>query len=678
MMRLLGNRGSYLAQIVAYLACASSGACLVGCAGDDEDEPVAGIDESFLDRSVNPCTDFYQFACGTWIAEHPTDQSAAVQRFFEGEGRTSYLLNKILEGDRKGMPYVNHSTSMSLGNYYGSCMKSRSGTTFDRAPIDMRFAEIAAASSSAELAKVVVTLHADGVEALFHLWADADPGNPTRHVAALYTAGMSLPDRRYYFDATMSVVPQYEEHVRRLASLFPMAPAIDPAAVLNVETALARGEDADDNTGDPIAAYNMLAFDAFTAISPSFPWSEYVRLAGFPTLAEVNVRRPVYLMKLDALWSSTPLEEMKNYLRWRVLEEYAEAMGSDVLAEEARFHQGVFQGNPLPAPDWWACQQATKRALGFALSQPYVGVVFNDEKMKASRDLISSIKATFRQHLASLSWFDPATRQEAVSKLDKVAEKVGFPDVWPDEPPVGSADSYLRNLLGVRRWYRRTNVEKISQAVDRSAWTVPPCTTNAFYGRNGNEIMFPAAILQTPLFSIGRARALNYGVIGAVVGHELTHGFDDDGRKFDGDGKLRSWWTDATDQEFVRRSKCIVDQYASYDAVPGVKVDGVRTLGENIADLGGLKLAYAAYHASGANESLAGPFGPDAQFFLAYAQIECANYREELVRSRVRTDSHAPSRHRVNGVVTNMPEFAAAFACPAGSPMAPKERCEIW
>ena len=489
---------------------------------------------------------------------------------------------------------------------------------------------------------------------------------------------MSLPDRRYYFDATMSVVPQYEEHVRQMTRLFPTPLPIDSAAVISVESAIAKALDADDNSGDPVAAYNLLAFDAFTATSPNFPWAEYLRVAGFPVLAEVNVHYPVYLMKLDALWSSVSLDEMKSYLLWRILQTYGQTMGRDVVAEEARFHRGVFYGDPTPVADWWACLQSTKWALGFALSQPYVDLVFGGKEREASVDLIASVKKAFRQRLETRTWIDAPTRQEALLKLDKMAEKVGVPEVWPAEAPIDPTASYQNNLRAVARWYRQRSLGELTEPVDRTEWSVAPCTTNAFYSWRQNEIVFPAAILQTPLFAIGRPRALNYGVIGAVMGHELTHGFDDDGRKFDGDGKLRSWWTAATDQEFVRRSKCIADQYSSYEVLPGVHLDGEMTLGENIADLGGLKLAYAAYQESGANESFTGSFGPDAQFFLAYAQIWCANYRDEFARSSIRTDVHAAPRFRVNGAVTNMPEFAAAFACAPGSPMAPKDRCEVW
>jgi putative endopeptidase len=668
------RRASFTALLLAALASTAAAGC-----SDDDDEPVAqGIDESFLDRSVSPCNDFYQFACGTWIAEHPTEQSPAIERFFEGEGRSSYLLDKILESDREGSPYVPHEQSKALGDYYGSCRKSRAASTNDHTAIDGRLSEITTATSMEALARVVVGMHGTDTRALFYLGVDTDPGNPVRKIATFTAAGLGLPDRRYYLDATMSVVPQYEEHIQRMKGLLPTMSAIEPAAVIKVETALAAAVDADDNTGDPIAAYNVLTFDAFTATSPTFPWVDYLRGAGFPELAEINVRRPVYLMKLDAIWASTSLEEMKSYLLWRVLEDFAETMGKDVIAEEARFHRGVFSGSPTPLPDWWACQQATKWALGFALSRPYVAIMFDAEKMKASRDLIASIKQAFRQRLATRSWIDAATREEVAAKLDNVVDKVGFPEVWPTQPPVEDASSFQSNLLAARRWYRRINVEGISNPVSRAGWAMPPCTTNAYYSPYQNEIVFPAAILQTPMFSTRRPSALNYGVIGAVMGHELTHGFDDDGRKFDGEGKLRNWWTEATDREFVSRSRCIADQYASYEAVPGVPVDGVLTLGENIADLGGLKLAYAAYHASGATESFAGSFGPDQQFFLAYAQIWCANFREELARSRVRVDPHAPPRFRVNGVIRNMSEFAETFHCASGSPMAPQDRCEVW
>jgi predicted metalloendopeptidase len=293
--------------------------------------------------------------------------------------------------------------------------------------------------------------------------------------------------------------------------------------------------------------------------------------------------------------------------------------------------------------------------------------------------LLGSIKQALGAELTTRAWLDGPTRDAAQAKLDKVRDKVGAPDAWPAPPTIFlSGGDYQWQVLEVSRWKAQRNLASLAEPIDRDAWSTPPCVTTAFYSPGKNEMVFPAAILQTPQFAVGRPDAINYGTIGSIMGHELTHGFDDYGRQFDGDGKLANWWTPEAASAFVSRATCLADQYSTYEPLPGIGIDGQATLGENIADLGGLRLAYAAYKARGSKDPFSGSYTGDQQFFLAYAQMQCANFRDELVRSSIRSDEHSPPKFRVNGVVANLPEFAAAFACPAGSAMGPVDRCEVW
>jgi endothelin-converting enzyme/putative endopeptidase len=663
-------------------------AALSGCgeADDQKETPaLSGIDQSFLDRTVDPCDDFYRFACGTWIDQHPTDDSPSVERFREGEMRNAYLLNTILEDDEAGTPYVPHPGTTLLGNYYSACMTERPLNRVGDRQLDARFQAIAAIGTTDDLARILASLHLDGVGALFGLDAEIDPGNPARRVATLYPYGLSLPDPSYYLDTTGSVLAQYQDHIRGLSALYPMALNIDPAAVVGVETALAQARLADGQAGDPIATYNLTSVGAVSTTLADFPFATYLTQLGFPsTLGEINVTEPGYLGPLDALLAQAgtatdPFGTIKDYLSWRVLEDFAETLGANFIVEEANFHSGVFYGDATPAPDWWACLGSTQWALGYALSQPFVSVLFDAEKKAQAEALLGGIKQAMSSHLASRSWLDQSTRAEAATKLSKVLDQVGFPDAWPGITSVPlSRTSYLGNVLGLVHAGWQSNIASLAQPVDRTTWSMPPSVTNAYYDPSRNQMVFPAAILQPPEFDADHPQAVNYGTIGTIMGHELTHGFDDYGRQFDGDGKLFDWWTPEVEAEFVSRGACLADQYSAYETVPGVRLDGELTLGENIADLGGVKLGLMAYRASGAHERFADSFTPDQEFFVAYAQLWCANFRDQELATLARTDPHSPPKFRVNGVVRNLLEFGEAFHCAAGSPMAPVDRCEVW
>ncbi len=650
------------------------GLALLQCAKQD-DAGEMGIDESFLDRSADPCSDFYQFACGTWINEHPVDKYPGYH-YLEGSGRDSILLQKIVSTDRDGMPYVADRDSELLGNYYDSCLRGRAAPAVSHTPLDALLTSITSATTLGDIATAVASLHAQGIVAFFWLGAEVDPGDPSRRVPALHTGGWNL-DSTYFVDDPRSVLSQYEDHINRTAALYGVA--IDAKQVLAIDAALAGAGLSREARADPNAVYHLTSLATLTAAATQFPWTQYLASSGFPAIAEVNVTDPGYFSKLDELLGSQPIDTLKTYLTWQVLESYAFALGQPFVVEEAKFHFGVLYGNPSPGSDTGACLGSTASIYGFSLSRPFVSVVFDETKRTASLKILSSLREALRREIDSRPWIDAATRSEAQQKLDKIDAKVGYPDIWPD--PLVSLDrstSYLQWWLAVRQASRAKNIASLGAAVDRTAWRDAPLVTNAFYSGTFNEIVFPAAILQSPQFVVERASAVNYGAIGSIMGHELTHGFDDDGRLFDGDGKLRNWWTPDVGAEFVSRAGCLADQYSHYEPLAGQTIDGHLTLGENIADLGGARLAYAAYQSSGVHESFAGSFDADQQFFLAFAQLRCSHGSDTEISSLLRSDPHSPDKFRVNGVVTNLPEFAAAFKCPAGSPMAPADRCEVW
>jgi putative endopeptidase len=645
----------------------------VACSNADEAAAAVGIDETFLDPQTDPCTDFYQFACGSWISEHPVDQYPT-RRFEEGDGRNSILLRRILESDAMGTPYIADRDASLLGKYYSACKTSRTSASVSHVAVDALLAAVASAVSRDDLADVIATLHAAGVRAFFWLGVQGDPGDPSRPVATLMPDGWNL-DRSYFMTDATSVLSQYQVHISNTARLYGTEVNADQAIM--VESALGKNARSHAAERDPYASYNLTPISSLRSTGAGFPWDRYLASAQFHAFEQLNVSDPDYLAKLEELWAAAPLDTLKTYLKWQVIEAYASALGRDFVVEEARFHRGVFFGDPTPADDSWACLQSAQSAYGFSLSRPFVSVVLDADKKASVEHMREAIRTAFHSDMASRDWLDPIARADAESKLDKISAKVGSPEIWPSAFAPG-VTSYLDWSIEAARERRRTNIDSLTRGLDNTAWAFAPSVANAAYLSQQNEIVLPAAILQHPQFAVARADAVNYGALGTIIGHELTHGFDDSGRQFDGDGKLRMRWSPAVVEEYAKRAECVAEQYAQYEPVPGQHIDGQATLGENIADLGGVRLAYLAYHAAGQRESFGGRFDPEQQFFLSYAQQWCSHLRDEVVASSLRSDPHSPDKFRVNGVVRNVPEFANAFHCAVDSPMAPTTRCSVW
>jgi endothelin-converting enzyme/putative endopeptidase len=663
-------------------ACAALAACDAGLR-DDPAQP--GVEGPALDWSADPCSDFYQFACGNWARWHGIESDAARRsRTFDAQAAQTIMIYDIVAGDAANPvsigvdPYAD-----KIGNYYRSCTTVRESfpagvpTFFDLVE-PVTFADLPAA-----LATILASFHDEGVPALFSFDVGPDPGDPTREIIHIGPGGFGMP-RAYFVDADQSSVrAAYQDHIQRLSAIAlsesPVVVDVDVGVVFSTESDLATAS-LDPAMRDPHLTYRLTTQAELAAMTPHFDWSAYLSARGVATDVAVNVEEPAYMAALDAVLARATGVTLQDYLIWRLIEAAAPALGAEADNLEYQFHTRTFYGDTAPLPAWWTCFLDAENDLGFAIARPFVAATFGTDWRDAATSIVEAVRSRMADSIATRPWLDDATRAEAQAKLGMVLPKIGFPDAWPSYDAVETVpDDYLRNRLALRRVASAQALAMLGQPTDRAAWLMPPIITNAYYSPERNDIVFPAAILQPPFFSLTAPAAANYGAIGSVMGHELTHGFDDQGRQFDGIGTLRDWWSPDVAAQFAARAACLVDQFGAYQ-INGQHVDGNLTLGENIADLGGLKLAYAAFQAAdgGRGQGAVGLFSPEQEFFLAFAQDWCQKDRAALDATLLRTDPHSPARFRVNGTVANVAAFASAFHCPAGAPLAPVARCEIW
>ena len=656
-------------------------------------EPKApqSFDLTAIDKTADPCTDFYQYACGNWKKENPIppDQVRWGQ-FDELRQRNDWLLYRELE--TAANPDVKRTAlEQKYGDFYAACMNTELADQKGVTALQPALDTINALSDKKQLAALLGTLEIPhGISGLFSFGVGQDQKDSTRQIAQAGQGGLSLPDRDYYLSQNprqQKIRDQYVAHVTRMFQLAgdtPEKAASEAQSVMAIETALAQGSVSRTDMRDPAKRYHMMTLADLGKLTPDFDWPAYLHGISMGSFETLNVMTPGFFTAMNAQIDAQSLEAWKSYLRWRALHDAAPWMSQAFVQENFNFFSGELLGQKEIAPRWKRCTRATDKALGEAVGQDWVKQYFSPEKKENMVKLVTALEAALAEDIQQLPWMSEATRKNAEEKLALIRNKIGYPEHWRDYSTLEvKRDDLLGNVARATVYEDRRNLDKLGKPVDETEWGMTPPTVNAYYSQGMNDINFPAGILQPPFYDFSKDAAVNFGGIGVVIGHEMTHGFDDQGSKFDGHGNVREWQSPADRKSFTERTDCEVKEYGNFEAAPGQKLNGSLTLGENTADNGGLRLAYAALMASLANPpGTVAPqidgYTPAQRFFLSFGQIWCENVREQAARSRALTDPHSPGQWRVNGAVQNFDEFGKAFSCKKGAPMYPENSCRVW
>ena len=651
--------------------------------------PDRPLDPANVDRSFGACQDFYSFANNGWIARNPIPPAfAGWGSFNELTERNNLVLRDVLERAAREAPTTSDPSTKKLGTFYASCMDS---TTAERAgfdPLKDELSRIAAIGDRAQLRAQIARMHSLGMGGTFGFGSGADAKNANMVIANAVQGGTTLPDRDYYLKqdpASVALRTRYADYVK---TLFTLSGESDDAArtdaqrVLSMETALARGAVPRVQLRDPSSRYHMMTVAEANALTPAFDWSEYLAALGMPQVTRLNVGMPTFFQALNTELEQRPLDDWKAYLRWIVLSRSAPMLSSPFV--NASFQvQSLLSGAREQQPRWKRCLALSDQSLGDALGKEYVKTQFTPEAKAKMLAMVQNLRAVLRDRITKADWMSEATRAQALQKMDAFNQKIGYPDTWRDYVGLEMQQGPLiANAMRVRAYEAKRDRDKIGKPIDRAQWAMTPPTVNAYYSPALNEIVFPAGRLQPPFFALSYDDAANYGGVGGTIGHEMSHGFDDSGRQFDAQGNLRDWWTPEDAARYTARAKVVEDQYGGYVAVDTIHLNGKLTLGENLADVVGVSVAYEALEralAGKPREAIDG-FTPEQRFFLAYAQARMSVLRPEAARVQAATDPHSPGRFRVNGPLSNMPEFARAFGCKEGDPMVRPDslRARIW
>ncbi|MGE0452054.1 MAG: M13 family metallopeptidase [Vicinamibacteria bacterium] len=648
------------------------------------------LETAFMDRAADPCGDLYQYSCGGWekLNPIPADQarwSVYGKLYNDNQQYLWGLLEQAAKPQASRTP-----VEQKIGDYFAACMDEPAVEARGAEPLVEHLSAIDALRAKQSLPRLLADVHlrVDG-SPMFNFGAEQDPGNSERVIAWAVAGGLGLPDRDYYTkedERSVEIRKRYQAHVALMLALAgqpPQAAAEGAATVMRIETALAKASLTRVEKRDPYKIYHLMKVAELQALTPAFAWPDYLEAAGAAGVSELNVTEPKFFEALQGLVASESLDAWKTYLRWHVVRGRAPYLSSPFVKANFDFYRGYLRGVKEMQPRWKRCVGLVDDQLGEALGQVFVAKSFPPEVKAQTLEMVTRIEKAMAARIDALRWMGEATKQQAHAKLASIRNKIGYPDRWRDYSAVEvRRGDFLGNVDRASLFESRRQLAKIGKPVDRGEWGMTPPTVNAYYNASMNDINFPAGVLLPPLYDPRLDDAPNYGNTGGTIGHELIHGFDDEGRQFDAQGNLKDWWSESDGKEFEKRASCISEQYARYTIVDDIKINSKLTLGEDVADLGGLILAWEAWRDAVAGKPLAPRDGltPEQRFFVGFAQWACENQRDEDKRVNALTDPHSPGRYRINGVVANMPEFAAAFGCKPGAPLVRKatEVCRIW